>query len=194
MLKNTPTDWGGISKTIHWIIAICIFAAMITAILNNQLLADDPWQRNLATQLMNVHRSCGTTALTLGVFRLVWALLGQRPSLPDHMNEFDRRASSLSHRLIYGLALAVPLTGWLTTAAFGTRFEWFGLFTVFNLIEENRDIVPYFYHAHWILYHLLLVVVILHVGAALWHHYSQRDEVLTRMLPGRSKTPPASHD
>ena len=39
--------------------------------------------------------------------------------------------------------------------------------------------------AHWILYHLLLVVVILHVGAALWHHYSQRDNILTRMLPGR---------
>lgn len=184
MFRNTPTSWGSVSKIIHWIIAICIFAAMFTAILNNQLQAEG-WQREFATQLMNVHRSCGVTAFTLGVLRIVWVLSGIRPSLPDNMNDFDKRSSHFSHRAIYVLALAVPLTGWLTTAAFGTRFQWFGLFEVPNLIAQNKPVVAYFYHAHWILYHLLLVIVILHVGAAVWHHFSQRDNVLTRMLPGK---------
>ena len=184
MLRNSADRWGIIAKTLHWVIALCIFTAMFTAILNNQLQADDAWQRALATQLMNVHRSCGVTALTLGVLRIIWVLVGQRPSLPSHMNDFDVRASHISHRIIYVLALAVPLTGWFTTAAFGTRFQWFGLFEFPNIIDQNKPLVAYFYHAHWILYHLLLVVVILHVGAAVWHHFSQRDNVLKRMLPG----------
>ena len=75
------------------------------------------------------------------------------------------------------------MSGWLTTAAFGTQFEWFWLFELSNPIDKNRDIVAWFYHAHWILYHCLLVVVILHVGAACWHHFSQRDGVLRQMLP-----------
>jgi len=184
-LRNSLLGWGSVSRALHWTIALCIFTAMLTAILNNQLQADDPWQRSLATQLMNVHRSCGVTALTLGLLRVMWMLGSVRPNLPDAMNAWDRRAARVSHRLIYGLALAVPITGWLTTAAFGTRFEWFGAFTVFNPIDENRGMVPYFYHAHWILYHLLLVTVVLHVGAACWHHFSQRDGLLLRMLRGR---------
>jgi len=184
MLQNSADRWGTVAKILHWVIALCIFTAMFTAILNNQLQADDEWQRALATQLMNVHRSCGVTALTLGLIRVIWVLIGRRPALPSHLNDFDVRVSQSSHRIIYVLALAVPLTGWLTTAAFGTRFQWFGLFEFPNIISQNKPIVAYFYHAHWILYHLLLVVVILHVGAALWHHLSQRDNVLKRMLPG----------
>ena len=32
---------------------------------------------------------------------------------------------------------------------------------------------------------VLYVVVAVHVGAALWHHFVQKDTVLTRMLPQR---------
>ena len=175
-----------VTRFIHWAVALCIFTAMFTAILNNQLQADDPWQRQFATQLMNVHRSCGVTALLLGLLRVLWMLQTARPSLPENMNDFDRRSILLGHKLIYFLALAVPISGWLTTAFFGSTFEWFWLFEVANPVGKNRELVPYFYHAHWILYHILLVFVILHVGFACWHHFSQRDDVLRQMLLGRA--------
>lgn len=186
-LGNSASHWGSLSKFIHWTIAICILVAMFTAILNNQLLDDGGWQRALATELINVHRSCGITALFLGVVRIIWIVWQGRPALPTNINDVDRRYAVRSHKLIYILAIVVPLTGWLTTAAFGSKFQWFYLFDVVNPIDKNRDIVPYFYHAHWILYHMLLVLVVLHVGAALWHHYSQRDNVLKRMLPGNKQ-------
>lgn len=182
-LLNSNQRWGLISKLIHWVIAICILTAMFTAILNNQLLADDPWQRALATELMNVHRSCGLTALFLGVFRLIWLILSKRPALSATLNEFDYRTAITSHRLIYILAILTPITGWLTTAFFGSSFQWFYLFDVINPVDKNKALVSYFYHAHWILYHCLLVLVILHIGAAFWHHLSQKDDVLKKMLP-----------
>ena len=182
-IRNTATAWGVVSKTIHWVVAICIFTAMITAILNNQLQADDPWQRRFATWLMDVHRSCGMTALILGLLRLLWVILPRRPDLPAGMSAWDMKASRRSHMTIYALAVLVPTTGYLTTVTFGTRVEWFWLFHWPSLVAQNRDLVPYVYHAHWILYHMLLVIVVLHVGAALWHHYSKQDGVLLRMLP-----------
>ncbi len=186
-ISNTPSKWGMVSKFIHWAIAICIITAMITAIINNQLAAEG-WQRELATELINVHRSCGVTALFLGVIRIIWLFANPRPALPEDINDFDRKSAIISHRAIYLLAILVPVTGWITTATFGTTFEWFYLFEVTNPVGKNRDIVAYFYHAHWILYHFLLVLVILHVGAAFWHHFSQKDDVLKKMLPfGNSK-------
>jgi cytochrome b561 len=182
-VRNSEQAWGLVTKLVHWTIALCIFTAMITAILNNQLLADDPWQRSLATQLMNVHRSCGITAMVLGIFRVLWMFRSLRPPLPVQMNEVDRRATNFGHRAIYTLALLVPATGWMTTALFGTTFEWFWLFEVSNPVDKDRALVPWFYHAHWILYHLLLVFVIVHVAFACWHHFSQKDDVLRQMLP-----------
>lgn len=181
-LGNTEKNWGAVSKFIHWVIALCIITAMLTAIVNNQLAAEG-WQRELATELINVHRSCGITALFLGILRIIWLLVSRRPQLPDNLNNFDRKSAVISHRAIYALALLVPITGWMATSAFGTTFEWFYLFEVTNPLGKNRGLVPYFYHAHWILYHLLLVLVILHVGAAFWHHFSQKDDVLRKMLP-----------
>jgi len=38
---------------------------------------------------------------------------------------------------------------------------------------------------HFSLFVALCVLLLLHIGAALWHHFAKRDETLVRMLPGR---------
>jgi cytochrome b561 len=61
--------------------------------------------------------------------------------------------------------------------------SWFGLFTWPNLIGKNEHAFNFLRSTHDILSFLLFGVAVLHIFAALKHHFWDRDDVLVRMLP-----------
>jgi cytochrome b561 len=65
--------------------------------------------------------------------------------------------------------------------------SWFGLFTLPDLIAPNRPAYEFLLEAHEAVGILLFVVALIHAGAALKHHFIDRDNVLRRMLPLRLK-------
>ena len=60
----------------------------------------------------------------------------------------------------------------------------FGLFTLPNPVGANPALEAVMAWVHGGLAVLLVVLLLLHVGAALKHHFVLRDDVLARMLPG----------
>src|SRR5690606_41051158 len=88
------------------------------------------------------------------------------------------------HLLLYLLALAMPLTGWLYDSASGLRpFRWFGLAEVPKLAAPDEALAGIAQRLHVTLFWLLVALVAVHVGAALYHHLFRRDATLARMLP-----------
>jgi cytochrome b561 len=77
----------------------------------------------------------------------------------------------------------MPLTGWLMSSAKNYSVSWFGLFTWPDLIGKNEAAFDALRETHDILSWTLLAVTILHVLAALKHHFWNKDSVLLRMLP-----------
>jgi cytochrome b561 len=61
--------------------------------------------------------------------------------------------------------------------------SWFGQFTWPNLIGPNEQAFGLLRSTHGALSWALLAITILHVLAALKHHFWNKDEVLKRMLP-----------
>ena len=64
---------------------------------------------------------------------------------------------------------------------------WFGVLPIPDLLGKNQVLGNLLQTVHLSLNLLLIAVLIAHVGAALKHHFIDRDDVLTRMLPFQNR-------
>jgi cytochrome b561 len=103
--------------------------------------------------------------------------------LPDGMSRIERFLARSTHIAFYVLLFAMPLSGWLMSSAKNYSVSWFGLFTWPNLIGPNDGSFDVLKGTHYWLSNVLFAIVILHVLAALKHHFWNKDDVLKRMLP-----------
>ena len=99
------------------------------------------------------------------------------------MPRWQRQAASVSHVLLYLLTLAVPLSGWLFSSASGFKVMYFTKLPLPDLVGKNKALAAQLHLAHEGLNYFMLALVLLHIAAALRHHWVDRDDVLTRMLP-----------
>ncbi|MDX1497694.1 MAG: YceI family protein, partial [Salinisphaeraceae bacterium] len=141
--------------------------------------------------------------LALSLFRLVWRWLNRPPPFPDHMQTWERVAAKATHWLFYVLMIGIPLTGWLYVStqwhgdrALNVPTVWFGLITIPHLFSLNQ--LPDELRQQWseelgetheFMAYAMLVLLALHVAAALKHQFVNRDETLGQMLPVLSPKP-----
>ncbi len=136
------------------------------------------------------HKSFGMTVLLLMIVRLFWRRRSPPPALPATMKPLQRHLARISHVAFYVILFAMPLSGWLMIQAKGSSASWFGLWTWPNLIAKSDAAFGVFSLTHVVLGRLLFFLALLHIAAALKHHFWDRDGVLVRMLPfGRSRAP-----
>jgi len=95
-------------------------------------------------------------------------------------------AAHAGHHLLYVLMFAIPLTGWLMSSAKGFQTVWFGVLPIPDLLAKDKALGDLLQTVHVVLNLVLIAVLLGHVGAALKHHFFDKDDVLTRMLPGRA--------
>jgi cytochrome b561 len=175
---STPTLYSSVAQAFHWIIAALIVAQFTLA-----WMADDLPLGAHKLGLLARHKSFGMTVLMLAVLRLVWRLFNRPPELPAGMSKLEALAAKFTHIAFYVLLFAMPLTGWLMSSAKNYSVSWFGLFTWPNLIGKNEDNFDLLRSTHETLSWALLGLAILHILAALKHHFWNKDDVLVRMLP-----------
>ena len=99
------------------------------------------------------------------------------------MPAWQRQAAAATHVLLYVLMFAVPLSGWLMSSAKGFQTVWFGVLPLPDLLEKNKELGDLLQQIHILLNFCLAGLVFAHAGAAIKHHFSDRDDVLARMLP-----------
>jgi cytochrome b561 len=132
-------------------------------------------------QLYSYHKWIGITVLLLAGVRVVWRLTHRPPPLPDSVVRWQRQASAVVHGLLYVLILAIPLSGWLMSSAKGFPVVWFGVLPLPDLVGKSRELGELLEEVHEWLNYTLLALVILHVAAALKHHFIERQPFLQRM-------------
>ncbi len=72
------------------------------------------------------------------------------------------------------------------SSANGFQTVWFGVLPIPDLLEKNRELGKVLQTVHFGLNVLFIVVLIGPIGAALKHHFIDRDDVLTRILPAHT--------
>ncbi|WP_419813769.1 cytochrome b [Glacieibacterium sp.] len=170
----------------HWVIAVLLIANLVVGlwVLDPLLDSHDPATKQLGFVVIQLHKSVGLTVLVLAIARLAWRLMNPPPPYPDHMTSAEVVLAKLSHWGFYALMLGLPLSGWAMASTSKIQFPilYFGLFQV-PMLPLSRALNDLFGQAHAVLGWITLALIVLHVAAALKHHYMDRDDVLVRMSP-----------
>jgi cytochrome b561 len=176
-LRNNDQQWGTVSKSFHWIIAL--------AILGNGtfgLLMDLASSRMQKINWLALHKSIGLTVLALVLLRILWRLSERRP-VEEPAPRWQQLAARAVHGLLYVLIVAIPLSGWWFNSVSGKPLQWFKQFNLPALAVKNDGLRDFAQGVHQYLFWLLIALLLAHVGAALKHHVFDKDNVLRRMLP-----------
>lgn len=190
---NNRTRYGTVAMTMHWLIAALVLANLYLGLSFDSYPKGDP----ALFQVLQIHKSIGLTVLALSILRLVWRLVNPVPPYPAGMNPLLKFAAGATHFLLYFLIIAIPLSGWamVSAARAGMPTRYFGLFDWPNIgflasmpLEQKNPLRHDFGEMHEILAWSAIVLIVLHVVAALYHQFFRRDDVLRRMLPGTRTT------
>ncbi|MGH2411892.1 MAG: cytochrome b, partial [Chloroflexota bacterium] len=103
--------------------------------------------------------------------------------LPTTLKPHERALARITHAALYVVLFAMPLSGWIGSSAGGHPVKWFNLFTLPMLVGKNRPLSGVMGETHEVLAICLGLIVVLHIAAALKHHFVLRDDTLRRMLP-----------
>jgi cytochrome b561 len=176
------TRYTNTAKALHWAMAILLFGLLALGFYMHDLPLSPE-----KLKLYSWHKWAGVTAFLLVLFRLAWRAGHRPPALPDSLPEHLQKAVHAGHFLLYALMIAIPLSGWLMSSAKGFQTVWFGILPIPDLIGKNKETGDMLQSVHVSLNLFFVVVIAGHVGAALKHHFIDRDDILTRMLPGLSR-------
>ncbi|MEY3978921.1 MAG: hypothetical protein RLZZ375_350 [Pseudomonadota bacterium] len=182
--QSAPLHYTGTAKVLHWLVALIIIGLFVLG----QYMSDLSMSpRKL--QLYSWHKWFGVTVFLLVLVRLGWRLTHQPPRLPAQMPKLQQLASHVGHTALYGLMLAIPISGWLMSSAKGYQTVWFGVLPIPDLLGKDKLLGDLLAELHGALNGVLIFIVVIHVIAALKHHFIDRDDVLKRMLPSRKDVP-----
>ena len=173
--------YGRVAIAFHWTIALLILVNWPLGHFAEAIEAQ------LGANVVPLHKSIGLTVLALSLIRAGWRLAHPAPPLPASLPRWRARMAGAVHAGLYLLIIAVPLAGWLRTSPNRHPLEWFGLFGVPKFpIEKGSAAADAAASAHTLLAWALLLLVAVHVAAALHHQFRLRDRLLLRMMPTRS--------
>ena len=193
---------------MHWIIAILIFGTALLAMGGEGEGRRSGGSTIAGIPILGVHMILGLTVLALLSVRLIIRWRIQRPDWATTGSAFLDRIGELTHWALYFFTFAITITG-LILALQSNRFT-----RVFNPGAETRGqftpgqaqpgqtqpgqvrrgegegrftgggffALGEFHGLSWI---LLLLLILLHVGASLYHQFFVKDNLLGRMWFGK---------
>jgi cytochrome b561 len=171
-------QYGTTAKVFHWLVV-----ALLLVQYSIGWLMPDLHDNMKPGAPMTFHVSFGLVILVVIVLRSVWRLM--HPVAPvSSLPRWQRLSSEAVHWLLYVLVLATTVTGWLFASFRGWSMSLFYLVPMPMLASGNpaagKAIDGLHQAAEW----ALLVVIGIHVAAALAHIFVYRDRIMQRMLPG----------
>lgn len=182
MLKNTVQAWGWVAKSFHWLLALLIPGQLVLG-----WIAEEAPVSPQKFELFVWHKSIGISILLLAILRLGWRFANAAPATPAGIASWEERFARGGHVTLYILMLAVPLSGWWVADTSRIPFKLFWHVPVPDLVAPDKQLSELAASMHGLLTTALIVVVFVHVLAALRHHFLLRNNTLRRMLPSISE-------
>lgn len=172
--KSTPHRYGNVAITLHWVSAILIISLLISGL----LMQEFP-NIGLKETLLRLHAPMGMAIFSLMIFRLIWWWrFDTKPRPLENNSKTKNYVAKLLHRLFYVITfiLAASGIGMLVLSGAGAI-----LFTgAEGSLPDFENLPPR--SVHCIASKLMLLLLFVHIAAALHHRFIKRDATLSRIL------------
>lgn len=175
--NSTPKRYHPLHVAIHWLTALIVFMMLgMGKFVMPGISPDDPQK----TVLLQIHAISGGLLAVLFIVRLVMRFSVKIPAPADAGNAFLNFVGKAVHILLYLLVAGMAASG-------------LGLYQMADLPAIFGGTKPYpqdFFQylprmGHGLVSWILLALVLLHIGAALYHQFIRRDNLLSRMWFGK---------
>ncbi|MFY9623849.1 MAG: cytochrome b [Rhodoplanes sp.] len=165
------------ARVLHWVTAVIVIG-MIPAGIYMINAQPGPTQ----DLLFHLHRSFGVLLLPIMIVRLVYRLAHPPPPLPDVVPAIQRSVAHIVHWALYALLIVQPIVGWIGTSAYRAPILVFWLFEPPPIWPVDRAFSERMFLVHRVLGLTIAFLAVMHIAAALYHHFIRKDAVLMRML------------
>lgn len=171
------TRYHPLQVSLHWLVVILIFATFLLGKYMSGLTID-----SAKIPFLGIHMTLGFITLVVIVVRFIARLRLPKPVSVTTGNAFLDWVSKAVHDALYLLVFLLALSGislslqsGLLPSVFGTS----GASLPADFFEFRARML------HGFIAPALLVLVVVHVGAALYHQFALRDNLLSRMWYGK---------
>jgi cytochrome b561 len=173
-VKNTLTEYGLISKLLHWISVVLLF---IQIPLGFYLVDLDFGPERLTIE--DIHVTVGLSIFYLVILRLLYKIFNPTPRLEPSVFKGQKFLAKLNHVMLYVTILSITISGILKKLFNGET-----LTIIFKKIkiQDNFELGELFYDIHVISNYLLIVLIIIHILAVITHKLFFNDNLLKRMF------------
>ena len=166
-----------IARVLHWVTAVIVISMIPIGVymINAQ---PGPTQ----DLLFHLHRSFGVLLLPIMIVRLAYRLAHPPPPLPDVVPAIQRGVAHIVHWALYALLIVQPIVGWIATSAYRAPILVLWLFELPPIWPIDRAFSERMFLVHRVLGFAIAFLAVMHIAAALYHHFIRKDAVLMRML------------
>jgi cytochrome b561 len=170
-MKSANTGFSGPSRILHWLMAPLLLAMLLIGVGMIGTLS------SMRPLLVDLHKPLGLALLVLALLRLLLRLGGKAPALPSSMPAWQRVAAGLSHWLLYGAMLAMPLLGWAMLSAGGYPLPGVAGMHLPPLVSQNVVLYADLRLAHGVVGQMFFALIVMHIAAGLLHALVLKDGV-----------------
>ncbi len=187
-LDNTAGHWGAVAKSLHWAIAALVLIQLplgFYARMQKEAMvaAVDMSRIEDVTAIFDLHKSIGIVIGLLVITRIVWRLTHYVPPLSGELPAYMRALAHLTHWALYALLIALPASGYVISVGSHIEIDFFYLFHIPNLFEVSEAARQTAETVHMVCVWMLVAFTVLHIGAALFHHFALKDDTMVKILP-----------
>ena len=177
-MKSTNAKYGTVAVAIHWLSAIAIFA-----LLGSGFRAASLTESMGKASVLSVHVTLGVLLLTLTLARVAWWIFADRkPSQSATGPGWQIASAKLAHVLFYVVIFGMAASGIGMMLLSGAAAVLFG--GAEGALPNFWDYAPRV--PHGIGARAMVALLVLHVGAALYHHFILKDGLIRRMWFGKA--------
>ncbi len=175
--ESMPTRYHPVHVVLHWLVAIMVIGAFAVGM---TVLDSTPNSAPEKVTYLQYHSVAGAFLAVVLIARLSTRFIFKRPAAADAGHPALNLIGKVTHFLLY-----VGVFGMLMSGA-GMAMQ-AGLMNVFNgqgsLPEDFHIFLPR--GVHGMVFSLLFLLILLHVGAALYHQFIRKDNLFARMWFGK---------
>jgi cytochrome b561 len=183
VLRGAPVreGYGLVARLFHWVVALLV---LVTIPIGLSMLRVG--QGPLQDRLFALHRGIGVILIAF-VARRILRRLTHRPPPLDGLPGWQARAAHLNHLLLYIMLVVQMTSGYVFTVFGGFPIELFDALGVPYQVTKNEALSKAAEAVHLVGWIVILVLVVLHIGAALYHGLVRRDGIVSGMWRGTAR-------